>query len=114
VYGAPPSYVANMRGLVTRMRSHKTEHVGAASGSGLPRSETPPLSDPPSAAIQNHRPSRSPSVQFLTPDLPASAMGRGSQGRGGRGRGNGRAAKRPSRGSPQDGARGSRKRPRGA
>jgi hypothetical protein len=115
VYGAPPSYVANMRGLVTRMRSHKTEDVGAARGSGLPRSETPPLSDPPSAAIQNPRPSRSPSVQFLTPDLPASAMGgRGIQGRGGRGRGNGRASKRPSRGSPQDSGRGSRKRPRGA
>jgi hypothetical protein len=115
VYGAPPSYVANMRGLVTRMRSHKTEDVGAARGSGLPRSETPPLSDPPSAAIQNPRPSRSPSVQFLTPDLPASAMGgRGIQGRGGRGRGNGRASKRPFRGSPQDSGRGSRKRPRGA
>lgn len=115
VYGAPPSYVANMRNLLARMRSYKTEDAVAASASGVPRSETPPLSETSSGAVQNPAPSRSPSVQFITPELPASAMGRGSQGRGGRGRGSGRGSKRPAaRGGPQDSREGSRKRARGA
>ncbi|KAK4153392.1 hypothetical protein C8A00DRAFT_43684 [Chaetomidium leptoderma] len=114
VYGAPPSYVANMRRLIARMRSHKTEHVNAVSGSGVPRSDTPPLDEPSPGAVQHPGPSRSSSVQFLTPELPASTRGRGGQGRGGRGRGNGRGSKRPvSLSSPQDSSRGSKKRARG-
>ncbi|EAQ93641.1 hypothetical protein CHGG_01876 [Chaetomium globosum CBS 148.51] len=120
VYGAPPSYVANMRSLISRMRSYRVEDAGAASGSGVPRSETPPLDEPSPGAVQHPEPSRSTSsVRFLTPELPASARGRGGQGRGGRGRtvgrGSGRGAKRPaSQGSPQDNPGGSKKRPRGS
>jgi hypothetical protein len=115
VYGAPPSYVANMRGLVARMRSHKPENPSVASGSGAPRNETPPLSQPSSGAAEDPGPSRSSSGPFLTPELPASAMGRSGRGRGGRGRGDGRGSKRSvSRSSPQDGDRGAKKRARGA
>lgn len=113
VYGAPPSYVDTMRSLITRMRSHAPEDVRVASG--IRRSETPPLCEPSSSAVQNPEPTRTTSVQFLTPDMPASAMGRGGQGtRGSRGRGNGRGSKRavPSGSSPEA-TRGSRKRARG-
>lgn len=117
IYGAPPSYVTNMRQLIARMRSHTTEVVAAASGS-VPRSETPPLSEP-SGAVQSPGESRSSNVRFLTPELPASAMGRGRQGRGGRGRGNGRdngrGSKRSvSRSSSQDSPQSPSKRARGA
>jgi hypothetical protein len=120
VYGAPPSYVANMRSLIARMRSYKIGDTGVASGSGIPRSETPPLDDPSPGAVQYPEPSRSTSsVQFLTPELPASARGRGGQGRGGRGRGtgrgSGRGAKRPvSQGSSQESLGSAKKRPRGS
>jgi hypothetical protein len=111
IRGAPPSYVDKMRSLISRMRSHGTEDV--VSPSGIPRSETPPLYESSSAAVQHPGPSRGSSVQFLTPEVPASAMGRGGQGaRGGRGRGNGRGSKRLV--SPHDSPRGSRKRVRGA
>ena len=112
VHGAPPSYVANMRHLIARMRSHKTDDSSVSGGSGIPRSETPPLSEPSPAPVQSPGPSGSGSAQFLTPELPASAMGRGSLGRGGRG--NGRGSKRSvSRSSSQGNPRGARKRARG-
>jgi uncharacterized membrane protein YgcG len=130
VHGAPPSYVANMRGLIARMRSHKVEDIAAPSGSGVPRSDTPPLpldqpsqpsSSPSPGAVQHSEPSRASSVQFLTPELPASARGRGSssssRGRGGRSaRGNGRGAKRSvsQGGNPQDSPGGAKKRARGS
>ncbi|KAK4129312.1 hypothetical protein N657DRAFT_560704 [Parathielavia appendiculata] len=115
VYGAPSSYVANMRGLVTRMRSHKpTETTGAANESRVPRRETPPLHQPTPGGPQHAESSRSGSGHFLDPGLPASLTS-GGRGGGGRGRGNGRGSKRPvPRSSPQDHARGSRKRARGA
>ncbi|KAK3903077.1 hypothetical protein C8A05DRAFT_14947 [Staphylotrichum tortipilum] len=111
VRGAPSSYVANMRHLIGRMRSHKTEDTGVTSGSGIPRNETPPLSEPPPVQAG---PSRPGTVRFVTPELPENVMGRGSQGRGSRGRGAERGAKRPvPRGSQQDNPRGSKKRARG-
>jgi len=112
VRGAPSSYVANMRNLIARMRSHKTEDAGLASGSGIPRSDTPPLNEPQPVQAG---PSRPGTVRFVTPELPESVMGRGSQGRGGRGRGGGKGAKRPvPRGSQLDNPRGAKKRARGA
>lgn len=114
VYGAPPSYVANMRRLITRMRSHHTESGAIASESGIPRSGTPRLSESPPAAAQEPGSSASSSVQFLAPEMPGSAMGRGGQGaRGGPGRGNSRGSKRSvPRGSAQGSARGSKRRAR--
>ncbi|KAJ4290707.1 hypothetical protein N0V88_006455 [Collariella sp. IMI 366227] len=61
--GAPPSYVTNMRRLIERMRSHKPENIGTTVGSGVPRSETPPLSESPAPAVQSFRPSSSNSGQ---------------------------------------------------
>lgn len=102
-YGAPESYVANLRRLITRMRSHTGEDSRRPSVTfsteSVPRSATPPLegvppvgprpefvSEPVSGGL-----SGSGSVQFLTPDIPASASrsrGRGGRSsRGGRGRG---------------------------
>ncbi|KAG7293366.1 hypothetical protein NEMBOFW57_003414 [Staphylotrichum longicolle] len=117
IHGAPPSYVTNMRQLIARMRSHTTEVVAAASRS-VPRSETPPMSEPV-GAVQSSGESRSSNVRFITPELPASAMGRGRQGRGGRGRGNGRGNGRGSkrsvsRSSSQDSPHSPSKRARGA
>ncbi|KAL2174684.1 uncharacterized protein P884DRAFT_208334 [Thermothelomyces heterothallicus CBS 202.75] len=110
VRGAPPSYVANMRCLIERMRSHCTteQRVDEASDPRrVGRSETPPLlppdQQPPPPGISGNA-----SVQFLTPVRPSSAIrgrGRGGGGSsssssqiggGGRGRGGkgGRGAKR--------------------
>ena len=115
VCGAPPSYVANMRQLIARMRSHSSADSVISGGSGVPRSETPPLSEEaPPPALQNPGPSRPSGAQFLTPELPASAMGRRGRGGSGRARGNGKGSKRSvSRSSPQENPRGSRKRARG-
>jgi hypothetical protein len=115
VYGAPPTYVANMRDLVTRMRGHKTEGGSAASGSGLPRSgkTPPPLADPP-APSRDPGTGSSTTVQFLTPETPASAARRGSQSaRGARGRGTSRGSKRPGSQSGDQGSGSSKKRARG-
>ncbi|KAL2134513.1 hypothetical protein VTI74DRAFT_11624 [Chaetomium olivicolor] len=113
VRGAPDSYVRKMRSLVERMRSHKPENFGTTAGSGLPRSETPPLNEPP-PAVQSPRPSSSSSLQFLTMGAPTSAMAWGGRGRGGHGRGNGRGSKRSiSRSSPGDNPTSSTKRARG-
>ncbi|KAL2198955.1 hypothetical protein P885DRAFT_31995 [Corynascus similis CBS 632.67] len=135
VQGAPPSYVANMRRLIARMRSHTTEaHVGVGSGGGsggVRRSETPPLEQPASSSSASSSDGGGgSSVQFLTPDLPASATrhrrgggGSGSTGssqaRGGRGTGagggNGRGAKRTvSQSNQQDNPGGATKRARGS
>lgn len=110
IYGAPPSYVANMRDLISRMRSHKTELGRAASGSGIPRSNTPPLPEDPAAAARDPLPSGSTTVQFLTPETPASARaGRGAAG----GRGHARGAKRRVSQSTAQEPRDSKKRARG-
>ena len=108
VYGARSSYVDKMRSLVARMRSHKTESGSITTGSGVPRSETPPLSEAPPLPAQDSVSSNSGSVRFLTPELPASAMGRGG---GSRARGSKRSV---SRSSASDTLRGSNKRARGA
>ncbi|KAL2270887.1 hypothetical protein VTJ83DRAFT_258 [Remersonia thermophila] len=106
VYGAPPSYVANMRSLVARMRSHKpADGVAAAAvatGSGAERRGNTPL--PPDLAVQSPAPAdRSPSAQAVVPGVPAGPATRGSQARRGR-------ARTSKWSSPQDSARGSRKR----
>lgn len=115
VYGAPPSYVAKMRGLISRMRSYNTESAGTVSGSGIPRSHTPPplTSEYLSADAREPPPGSSTTVQFLTPETPASARARRSAGSV-RGRGNARGSKRPvSQGSIQE-PKNSNKRARGA
>ena len=117
VYGGRPLYVTHMGKLIDRMRSYKPDSTSVASESGIPRTETPPLSEGPPPTIQDPGPSSSSSsssAQFLTPEVPASAMGRGQDARGGRGRGNARGSKRPASRNAQDSSRGSQKRARGA
>ncbi|KAL2023442.1 hypothetical protein VTK56DRAFT_2438 [Thermocarpiscus australiensis] len=112
VHGAPPSYVDKMRSLIARMRSHKAEDASSAGGSGVPRSETPPFSEPRPADVPG--PSGSSSVQSPTPEKPPSATGRGGQAaRSGQGKGDARGSKRPGS-RAQESSRGSRKRARGA
>ncbi|KAK4144729.1 uncharacterized protein C8A04DRAFT_11242 [Dichotomopilus funicola] len=113
VLGAPPSYVTNMRHLILRMRSHKTEDVPFAGGSGTQRSETPVPDEPSPGAVQPPAPGRSTSVRFLTPEMPASVMGRGGRGKAGRGRGSTRGAKRSvSEAGPSDSSGGTKKKAR--
>jgi len=111
-FGAPESYVLNMRGLISRMRSFTSEDrrrpsVDSATPS-VQRRGTPPMEgfDDSSA-----RPSSSNSGQFLVPDVPASASrtrgrgGRGGNGSGSRGRrgdaSTAAGSKRPGLGSDQ-------------
>ncbi|KAM7223158.1 hypothetical protein V8F06_001371 [Rhypophila decipiens] len=107
-FGAPASYAANMRSLITRMRSFKGGwdvnsgnrsaggSVGTDSGGGTHRSNTPVLDEPapgehspPSKSASaptsvSDSPSGAPSTAtaddglFLTPELPASATRRGN------------------------------------
>ena len=92
-FGAPESYVSNLRGLIKRMRSHTGEEsrrssVAGPSGS-TPRNVTPPLQGvpPPGHRTETDAGSGGPSsagrnVQFLIPGASASPRARG--GRGGR------------------------------
>lgn len=96
-FGAPESYVSNMRGLIKRMRSHTGEESRRPSVAGpsdsAPRNVTPPLEGvpPPSRrtetdAVLGEPGSSAGSVRFLTPAAPASTRARGGRrGRGGRG-----------------------------
>ncbi|KAK3341160.1 hypothetical protein B0T25DRAFT_635393 [Lasiosphaeria hispida] len=120
--GAPVSYVANIRGLITRMRSYTAGSGRRPSGdftvgAVVPRSPTPVLQAATPFQESDPRPSgRSPgpsntgsgnTVHFLTPEVPASM----SRGRG-RGRGNragGAGSKRSVSGSGQDRGRGSKR-----
>ncbi|KAK4191758.1 hypothetical protein QBC35DRAFT_374968 [Podospora australis] len=150
-HGAPTSYVSNMRGLINRMRSHRSPIEGSsattntftASGtgrSGVPRSDTPPMTDipppppppPPSAETEPEHsqptPAETPTAgssispqQFLTPELPATRSS--TTTRGGGGGGGERAATTAIAGSKRSGSlggaqdsspRGSKKRARGA
>ncbi|GAB1310076.1 SWIM-type domain-containing protein [Madurella fahalii] len=115
IYGAPPSYVAKMRGLISRMRSHNAEYTGTASGSGIPRSNTPPppLGEYPSADAREPPQGSSTTVQFLTPETPASANARRGTS-GARGRDNPRGWKRPVSQAGAQGSRDSNKRARGS
>ena len=130
-YGAPATYVSNMRELMARMRHYNARDGDVSSPHSIPRAETPPI---PAYEVRpmpdlEAEPTRHPqtpvssdSPQFLTPELPASSMtraGRGSRGRP-RGRGNTRASgssagskRSVSLGSSQDTARGSKRRARG-
>ncbi|AEO53185.1 hypothetical protein MYCTH_2051994 [Thermothelomyces thermophilus ATCC 42464] len=108
VRGAPPSYVANMRRLIERMRSHCTteQHVDEASGlRGVRRSETPPLlppdQQPPPPGISGNA-----SVPFLTPVRAASTI-RG-RGRGGGGSGSGSGSSQIGGGGRGRGGKGGR------
>ncbi|KAK3335353.1 hypothetical protein B0T19DRAFT_5830 [Cercophora scortea] len=124
-FGAPASYAANMRSLITRMRSYKSE--GSVNTSVAQRAETPPLQastltvpgtdqqpEPTPGPEAPHTASAPGDGQFLTPEVPASATGRGRGGRGrggGRGggsRGSGAGSKRSVSGS-QDRGRGSKR-----
>lgn len=133
-HGAPTTYVANMRGLISRMRSHKAvRHAANAGESSRRRSQTPPMDEPqvpppPLLLVQTPTEEEGPkrttpvggsnSPQFLTPELPSSSR----PGRGGaaRGRGSTRGATAGSKrtaslGNAQDSPRGSKKkRVRGA
>ncbi|KAK4164252.1 hypothetical protein QBC43DRAFT_353598 [Cladorrhinum sp. PSN259] len=133
-YGAPTTYVANMRDLIARMRHHKAEDVISVSSASrrvsradtppLPASEAPTIREPELEPPARHpeTPISSGSPQFLTPDLPASSTPRGGRGARGRVRGRGSTgasgsaagSKRSvSLGSAQDSPRGSKKRARG-
>jgi hypothetical protein len=117
VYGAPPSYVANMRSLIARMRSHKPEKheedpVSAtrSAATTTARSNTPPL--PEELAVQSPVSALQPSLGLAaSPEMPPPPA---PVGRGGsqppRTTRSSRGAKRPSQ---QDAPRDSRKRPRG-
>ncbi|KAK0631849.1 hypothetical protein B0T14DRAFT_559595 [Immersiella caudata] len=125
--GAPESYAYNMRGLITRMRSHTGSESRRASVTfttepSVPRSaKTPPLEGVPSGPDLEsglRRPLSSGEGQFLVPDTPASASRtRGRPGRGGRGGGSSRGDSSSTTGSKRsvsgsgDRGRGS-KRPR--
>lgn len=115
-YGAPESYVANLRRLITRMRSHTGEDSRRPSVTfsteSAPRSATPPLEGVPPVGPRPESVSErvsgglsgSGNVHFLTPDIPASASRSGSRGgrspRGGRGRGADTASLGPSGAQP--------------
>ncbi|KAK0666129.1 hypothetical protein QBC41DRAFT_326411 [Cercophora samala] len=133
-HGAPTTYVANMRSLISRMRSHKGVHTTSVGESSRRRSQTPPMHDdvqappPPPLFVQEATLEEEPkhtapvggssSPQFLTPELPgASRAGRGGATRGrGSTRGATTGSKRTaSLGGAQDSPRGSKKkRARGA
>ncbi|KAK0657487.1 hypothetical protein B0T16DRAFT_386016 [Cercophora newfieldiana] len=93
-FGAPESYAYNMRGLITRMRSHtgsesRRSSVTFATEPSVPRSATPPLEgvlSAPDPETGLRRPLSSGDGQFLVPETPASASrARGRGSRGGRG-----------------------------
>ncbi|KAK3986713.1 hypothetical protein QBC44DRAFT_296674 [Cladorrhinum sp. PSN332] len=131
-FGAPITYVSNMRDLIARMRHHKAEDSSVSGASGVPRADTPPIpmAEAPSVLEPETEPARhlqtpisSGSPQFLTPELPTSSTARGDRGARGRARGRGSTrasstaagSKRSvSLGSSQDSPRGSKKRARGA
>lgn len=130
-YGAPATYVSNMRELMIRMRHYNAGDGGISGPRSIPRAETPPIPvyevppmpDPETGpARHTQTPVSSDTLQFLTPELPASSVARGSRGMRGRprGRGNTRASgssagskRSVSLGSSQDNTRGSKRRARG-
>ncbi|KAK1755155.1 hypothetical protein QBC47DRAFT_210736 [Echria macrotheca] len=107
-FGAPESYVSNMRGLIKRMRSHTGEDSRrpsvAFSTDSAPRTASPTLEGVPPVGPQpesvsepaSGRPSSSGSGRFLTPEVPASA----TRARARSDRGRRRAAERSSVTSP--------------
>ncbi|KAK4231807.1 hypothetical protein QBC38DRAFT_204944 [Podospora fimiseda] len=135
-YGAPTTYVSNMRNLIARMRHHKADDSSVSAASGIPRADTPPIpmGEPPQVLEPleetQTEPARHPqtpisagSPQFLTPELPASSTARGSRGTRGRPRGRGRSTRSSSvaagskrsvsQGSVQDSPKAAKKRARG-
>ncbi|KAK4136769.1 hypothetical protein BT67DRAFT_374064 [Trichocladium antarcticum] len=113
VYGGRPLYVTHLGSLIERMRSYKPDSASITSGSGIPRTEAPSLTEAPPLAVQDpgpSNPSSSSGVQFLTPEIPTSAMERSQSARGGRGRSNTRGSKRSASRNAPENAKGSKKR----
>ncbi|KAL2264399.1 hypothetical protein VTK26DRAFT_4867 [Humicola hyalothermophila] len=81
--GGRVSYVDNMRSLISRMRSHTSRGRNVASGSAIPRTETPPSTETPAPAPAVQHPGQSSfrRVRFLPPQTPATAIGRGGVSR---------------------------------